>query len=45
MKIIKSFICNIQVKKNYTIGFQLFNPILFYMFLIDLQKKKKEHDY
>lgn len=21
------------------IGFQLFNPILFYMFLIDLQKK------
>lgn len=26
------------------IGFQLFNPILFYMFLIDLQKKK-EHDY
>lgn len=45
MKIIKSFICNIQVKKNYTIRFQLFNPILFYMFLIDLQKKKKEHDY
>lgn len=47
MKIIKSFICNIQVKikKNYMIGFQLFNPILFYMFLIDLQKKKKEHDY
>lgn len=39
MKIIKSFIyCNIQVeiKKNYMIGFQLFNPILFLIY-----KKKK----
>lgn len=44
MKIIKSFIYNIQVKikKNYTIRFQLFNSILFHMFLIDLQKKKKK---